>query len=100
MAPHRLQTAAAATGVAALAYVAYREIRHLVTRPRKLEILGRVVGRFQRADLDQMVRCDAKRLRRMVRALLLGAEPERVSDERLRRAFLYAHRPDHFGASS
>ena len=90
----RVRTAVAASGAAALAYVAYREIRHLATRPQKLAVLGRVEGRFQAASLDRMVRCDPKRLRRMLRALLLGAAPERVSDERLRRAFRYAERPD------
>jgi len=90
----RVRFAAAASGAAALAYVLYREIRHLATRRRKLEALGRVGGRWQRADLDRMVHCDSKRLRRMLRALLLGAAPERVSDERLRRAFRYAERPD------
>ena len=93
MAPH-LRTAVAASGAATLAYVLYREIRHLATRPQKIEALGRVGGRWQRADLDRMVRCDPKRLRRMLRALLLGAAPERISDERLRRAFRYAERPD------
>ena len=93
MAPH-LRTAVAASGAATLAYVLYREIRHLATRPQKLEALGRVGGRWQRADLDRMVRCDPKRLRRMLRALLLGAPLEGVSDERLRRAFRYAERPD------
>ena len=95
----RVRFAAAASGAAALAYVLYREIRHLATRPQKLEALGRVDGRFQAASLDQMVRCDAKRLRRMLRALLLGAAPERLSDERLRRAFRYAERPDDAAAS-
>jgi len=90
----RVRFAAAASGAAALAYVLYREIRHLATRRRKLEALGRVGGRWQRADLDRMVRCDPKRLRRMLRALLLGAPLEGVSDERLRRAFRYAERPD------
>ena len=90
----RVRTAAAATGATALAYVVYREISHLATRRRKLEALGRVGGRWQRADLDRMVRCDPKRLRRMLRALLLGAAPEDISDERLRRAFRYAERPD------
>ena len=93
MAPH-LRTAVAASGAATLAYVLYREIRHLATRPQKIEALGRVGGRWQRADLDRMVRCDPKRLRRMLRALLLGAPLEGVSDERLRRAFRYAERPD------
>ena len=90
----RVRTAAAATGAAALAYVVYREISHLATRRRKLEALGRVGGRWQRANLDRMVRCDPKRLRRMLRALLLGAPLEGVSDGRLRRAFRYAERPD------
>ena len=90
----RVRFAAAASGAAALAYVFYRELRHLATRPQKLAVLGRVEGRFQAASLDRMVRCDPKRLRRMLRALLLGAAPERVSDERLRRAFRYAERPD------
>ena len=90
----RVRTAVAASGAAALAYVAYREIRHLATRPQKLAVLGRVEGRFQAASLDQMVRCDAKRLRRMLRALLLGAAPEDISDERLRRAFRYAEWPN------
>ena len=94
MAPQHYRTAAAATGAAALAYVVYREISHLATRRRKLEALGRVGGRWQRADLDRMVRCDPKRLRRMLRALLLGAPLEGVSDERLRRAFRYAERPN------
>ena len=85
----RVRFAAAASGAAALAYVLYREIRHLATRPQKLAVLGRVEGRFQAASLDQMVRCDAKRLRRMLRALLLGAAPESISDERLRMAFRY-----------
>ena len=100
MAPQNYRTAAAATGAAALAYVFYREIRHLATRRRKLEALGRVGGRWQRADLDRMVRCDPKRLRRMLRALILGAAPERVSDERLRRAFRYAERPDDVSKSA
>ena len=73
----RVRFAAAASGAAALAYVAYREIRHLATRPQKLEALGRVGGRWQRADLDRMVHCDPKRLRRMLRALLLGAAPSK-----------------------
>ena len=59
----RVRFAAAASGAAALAYVLYREIRHLATRQQKLAVLGRVEGRFQAASLDQMVRCDAKRLR-------------------------------------
>ena len=46
MAPQQLRTAVAASGAAALAYVAYREIRHLATRRRKLEALGRVGGRW------------------------------------------------------
>ena len=95
----RVRTAVAASGAAALIYIAYRELRHLATRRRKLEALGRVDGRFQATSLDQMVRCDAKRLRRMLRALLLGAAPERLSDERLRRAFRYAERPDDAAAS-
>ena len=78
----RVRFAAAASGAAALAYVLYREIRHLATRPQKLEALGRVGARFPAANLDRMVRCDPKRLRRMLRALLLGAAPERISDER------------------
>ena len=47
-----------------------------------------------------MVRCDPKRLRRMLRALLLGAPLEGVSDERLRRAFRYAERPDDVSKSA
>ena len=96
----RVRTAVAASGAAALIYIAYRELRHLATRRRKLEALGRVDGRFQATSLDQMVRCDAKRLRRMLRALLLGAAPERLSDERLRRAFRYAERPDNIDAAT
>ncbi len=96
----RVRFAAAASGAAALAYVLYREIRHLATRPQKLAVLGRVEGRFQAASLDQMVRCDPKRLRRMLRALLLGAAPEDISDERLRRAFRYAERPDDVSKSA
>ena len=67
----RVRFAAAASGAAALAYIVYHEIRHLATRRRKLEALGRVGVRFQAASLDRMVRCDPKRLRRMLRALLL-----------------------------
>ena len=94
----RVRFAAAASGAAALAYVLYREIRHLATRPQKLAVLGRVEGRFQAASLDQMVRCDAKRLRRMLRALLLGAAPESLRAARkgdggreIRGPCLYSH---------
>ena len=41
----RVRTAVAASGAATLAYVLYREIRHLATRPQKIEALGRVDGR-------------------------------------------------------
>ena len=59
----RVRFAAAASGAATLVYIAYRELRHLATRRRKLEALGRVDGRFQAASLDQMVRICGKGFR-------------------------------------